>query len=93
MLLLAILIAIILGGILTSRPLVVTDSTSCSAWTSASQTEQRDYGTRYVHEHGALAGGGSEPAAVIAAINRGCSDAFTNDVEDNVDVVQAIKEQ
>jgi hypothetical protein len=30
---------------------------------------------------------------VIAAINRGCSDAFTNDVEDNVDVVQAIKEQ
>jgi len=92
-LLLAILIAIILGGILTSRTLVVSDSTSCSSWTSANQTEQRDYAERYVREHGALSGGGSSPADVVAAINRGCQDAFTNDVEDSVSVVDAIKEQ
>jgi hypothetical protein len=92
-LLLAVLIAIILGGILTSRALVVSDSTTCSSWTSANQTEQRDYGARYVREHGALHGGGNSPAEVVAAINRGCQDAFTNDVEDSVNVVQAIKEQ
>ncbi len=31
--------------------------------------------------------------AVVGAINRGCQDAFTNDVEDTVNVVDAIKEQ
>ncbi len=92
-LLLVVLVAIILGGILTSRALVVSDSTTCSSWTSANQTEQRDYGARYVDEHGALRGGGSSPADVVAAINRGCQDAFTNDVEDTVNVVDAIKEQ
>jgi hypothetical protein len=40
-----------------------------------------------------IRGGGSSPADVVAAISRGCQDAFTNDVQDNVNVVDAIKEQ
>lgn len=43
--------------------------------------------------HGALPGGSSSPGGVVAAINTGCTDAFNNDVQDTITVVQAIKQQ
>ena len=47
-------------------------------------------GRKYVQEHGPLSGGASDPASVVAAINNGCNQAFDNDVQDNITVVQAI---
>ncbi|HUA05092.1 MAG TPA: hypothetical protein VMB27_14405 [Solirubrobacteraceae bacterium] len=88
---LALLLVIVVGGILTSKPLVVSDSTSCTSWGSANQTQQAAYARRYVREHGPLRGGVTDPAKVIAAINAGCATANVNDVEDQVNVVQAIR--
>jgi hypothetical protein len=90
--LLVLLLVIVVGGVLTSRQLVVRDSTSCSAWSSASQTGQRAYATRYVGAHGALHNGATDPASVIAAINNGCMQAFVNDSQDSVTVVEAIQQ-
>ena len=93
LILLTLLLVIMIGGVLTSHPLVVSDSTTCTAWGSANQAQQRAYGVRYVQEHGPLAGGATAPASVIAAINSGCYLAYSNDVADTVNVVQAIKKQ
>ena len=53
----ALLLVIVVGGILTSRPVVVSDSTSCTTWGSANQTQQAAYARRYVGEHVAPARG------------------------------------
>jgi hypothetical protein len=90
--LVVLLIAIILGGILASSTVVVNDSSTCATWSSAKQTEQQAYGRRYVREHGALSGGSGSPAGVVAAIDAGCTQAFDNDAEEDVTVVQAIKQ-
>ena len=86
----ALLVVIVVGGILTSKPVVVSDATSCTTWGSANQTQQAAYARRYVSEHGSLPGGVTDPAKIVAAINAGCSEANVNDVEDDVNVVQAI---
>lgn len=91
--LLVLLLVIMVGGVLTSHPVVVSDSTTCTAWGSANQTQQLAYGKLYVREHGPLAGGVTAPASVVAAVNSGCYLAYSNDVEDDVNVVQAIKKQ
>ena len=90
--LLVLLIAIILAGILGSSTVVVSDSSTCATWSSAKQTEQQAYGERYVQEHGALPDGARSPATVAAAIDAGCTQAFDNDAEEDVTVVQAIKQ-
>ena len=91
--LLILLLVIIVGGILSAQPVVVSDSTTCTSWGSTNQTQQRAYALRYVREHGSLANGARDPASVVAAINNGCGEAYVNDVEDNVTVVQAINSQ
>lgn len=91
--LLILLLVIVVGGILAARPAMVTDSTTCTAWGSANQTQQHAYAQRYVRDHGPLSGGVTNPASVVSAINNGCGEAYANDVEDNVSVVQAIKGQ
>lgn len=88
-----LLLAIIVGGILASRPVLVSDSTTCTSWGSANQTQQRDYALRYLREHGPLSGGVTNPGSVVTAINNGCGEAYVNDVEDNVTVLQAIRQQ
>ncbi len=88
---LALLLVIVVGGILTSQPVVVSDSTSCTTWGSASQTRQLAYARRYASKHGPLAGGVTDPARIVAAINNGCAEANVNDVEDQVNVVQALQ--
>jgi len=88
-----LLLAIIVGGILASRPVLVTDATTCTSWGSTNQTQQRDYALRYLREHGPLSGGVTNPASVVSAINNGCGEAYVNDVEDNITVLQAIRQQ
>jgi hypothetical protein len=89
--LLVLLIAIIVGGIFAGSTVVVSDSSTCATWSSANQTQQLAYGQRYVRERGALPSGAHSPTSVVAAINAGCTQAFDNDAEEDVTVVQAIK--
>jgi hypothetical protein len=89
--LLVLLLAIVVGGLLASSPAVVNDSSTCSTWSSANQSAQQAYAARYVREHGPLANGATAPATVVAAINAGCTEAFDNDVQDNVTLVHAIQ--
>jgi hypothetical protein len=89
--LLLALLAIIVGGILASSPVVISDSSTCSTWSSANQTQQQAYGQRYIREHGALPSGSTNPGSVVAAINAGCTQAFDNDAQDTATVVGAIK--
>lgn len=90
--LLVLLFAIILAGILGTNTVVVSDASTCATWGSANQTRQLAYGQRYVREHGPLPGGDRSPASVVAAIDAGCTQAFDNDAEEDVNVVQAIKQ-
>jgi hypothetical protein len=90
--LLVLLLAIIAGGILSSSTAVVNDASTCATWAAANQTQQQRYAQRYVREHGPLPGGATAAASVVTAISNGCNDAFSNDVEDSVTVLQAIKE-
>jgi len=88
---LVLLLVIVVGGLLSAQPAVaVTDSTTCTTWGSTNQTQERAYALLYVREHGPFPSGARDPASVVAAINNGCGEAYVNDVEDNVTVVQAI---
>jgi hypothetical protein len=91
--LLLLLLVIIVGGLVSAKPVVVSDATTCTSWGATNQTQQRAYALLYVREHGPVPSGARDPAAVIAAINNGCSEAYVNDVEDNVTVVQALQPQ
>ncbi len=88
----AILLVIIIGGLASSTPVHVTDASTCSAWSSADQNGQQAYAESYLREHGPV-GGSKNPANVIAAINNGCGQAFDNDVQDDITVVKAIQQQ
>ena len=88
--LLALLVAITVVAILASGPLVVSDSSTCTDWGSANYTQQRTYARLFVREHRSLPGGARDPASVVAAINLGCTQAYANDVQDGLTVVQAI---
>jgi hypothetical protein len=90
--LLMLLLVIVVGGVLASSTAVVSDSSTCATWAAANQTQQEAYAAEYVREHGASPGGSRDIATVVAAISGGCNDTFSNDVEDSVTVVQAIKE-
>jgi hypothetical protein len=90
--LLILLVATIVIGVLGSSPTPVSDSSTCSTWGSASHQQQRAYGPQYVREHGALPSGARDTSSVVAAVDAGCTDAFSNDVQDDITVVQAIKQ-
>jgi hypothetical protein len=88
---LAALLAITVGAILASHPLVVSDSTTCADWGSATYTQQRTYARRYIQEHRSLPSGSTSPAHVMLAINVGCTQAYANDVQDTATIVAAIR--
>jgi hypothetical protein len=89
--LLVLLVAFTVVGVLASGPVAVSDSTTCTEWGSANYNQQRAYALRYLREHGSLPGGARDPASVVAAIGNGCTQAYANDVEDSVTLVQAVK--
>ena len=86
------MIAAVAIGLLGANGSSVTDATLCSGWSSTNGAQQQAYGRLYLREHGALPNGGSDPSAVVAAVNNGCLQAFANGVDDNVNVVEAIKD-
>lgn len=91
--LLVAMAAAILVGLLGAGTTTVSDATPCTGWSNANQAKQNAYARLYVREHGPLPSGASDPASVTAAINKGCEQAYVSDVEDTVNVVQAITGQ
>ncbi len=87
---LLVVLAMPLSVVLGAGKGAVSDSTSCSGWSTASQAQQQTYARLYVKEHGALPSGARNAGSVVAAVNHGCLEAFSNDVADNENVVQAI---
>jgi hypothetical protein len=85
------LAAMIVLGAVQSGPWRVSDSTACSTWGSANQSQQADYARLYVREHGALPT--RDATSVEDAINLGCTQAFSFDEADAVTVLQAIRRQ
>jgi hypothetical protein len=90
---LILLLAIVVGGTLAGTPAAINNSSTCSTWSSADQTQQHAYAQRYLRTHGSLPGGGKIPADVVTAVNTGCTRAFDNDTQDTITVVQAIQQQ
>lgn len=88
-----VMLVLLVAGIASSDAGAVSDSSTCSAWSSANQGQQQAYAGLYVREHGALAGGPTSVASVEAAINKGCMQAFGSDAADLVNVYQAINRQ
>lgn len=88
-----VMLATVLVTILGPSAGAVTDSTTCSGWGSSSQQQQRAYASLYVSEHGSLKSGATDAASVEAAIDKGCGQAFDNDVADSINVYQAINNQ
>lgn len=93
---LAILVAsvaiIVITG-LNSKLTRVSDSTPCSAWSSASDTMRSAYAALYVKEHGALPSGASDAGTVEGVIDDGCTAAYSFDEADTVTVLQALRKQ
>jgi hypothetical protein len=86
----AVMLAIALVAVFGSKAGAISDATTCSEWGSANADQQAAYARLYAREHGVLRAGLTSPASVIAAINNGCSKAYTDDVSDTATVVQAI---
>ena len=86
----AVLVAMIAVVVFGAKAGAVSDATSCSQWGSANVDRQNAYAKLYIREHSVLGAAGTSPAAVITAINDGCNKAFSEDVADSVNVVQAI---
>ena len=86
----AVLVAMIELVLFGAKAGEVSDATSCSEWGSANVDRQNAYAKLYIREHSVLGAAGTSPAAVITAINDGCNKAFSEDVADSVNVVQAI---
>jgi hypothetical protein len=89
---LILLTAALVFGTLGARLSRVSDTTSCSGWSAATQAQQKAYAGLYVREHGLL-GGTRNAAGVEQAIDTGCIKAFSFDEADTVSVVQAAKAQ
>ncbi len=87
---LVVMLALIIVPFLASGSAAVSDATTCTQWGSSNQSQQAAYARLYISEHGPGGRAGNTPAGVIAAINNGCMQAYTDDVSDNVTVVQAI---
>lgn len=86
----AVMLAMVLFAVFGAKAGAITDSTTCTGWSSANQARQIAYGKLYLRERGALPSGGTSPAGVVAAINTGCTQAFSEDVDETTTVVQAI---
>jgi hypothetical protein len=87
------LAAMIVVGALASGPVRVSDSTSCSTWSSANRDAQTTYARLFVREHGALASGARDVSSIKDAIDAGCTQAFSFDEADTLTVLQAARRQ
>ena len=71
----------------------VSDSTSCSQWSAASQALRVAYSRLYINEHSSLLSRAPAPSAIESAVSSGCTRAAYLGEGDEITVVSAIKRQ
>jgi hypothetical protein len=69
----------------------LSDSASCSAWASASQSQQNAYSQIYLNEHGRLPSGAGDVTGVRSAIDNDCIKAAYLGESDDVTIIAAIE--
>jgi len=77
------------AGIATSSAAPLSDTTTCTRWSSAHQAQQDGYAALYLREHGSLRNGARDTLSVENVIDNSCLQAFSSDVEDQVTLLQA----
>lgn len=89
----AIALVVVLLGVMAAAALPsakagpLADSSSCSAWTSASAAQQTAYAHLYISEHVSAA---PAPGSVESAINSACNHAAYLGEADEVSIVAAL---
>lgn len=71
----------------------LSDSASCSEWTTTSQAQRSAYAHLYVNEHVSLLGTVPSPRGIESAITTGCTRAGYLGQGDEMTVLGAIKHQ
>ncbi len=92
-LLFVLLVVTIVPVFFSSSGEALSDSTSCSGWSSASQAQQNAYSQLYLKEYGALPSGARDASSVRSAINAACIQAAYLAEADDLSVIAAIKHQ
>jgi hypothetical protein len=77
--------------LLSSSREALSDSSSCSEWSSASQAQQNAYSHLYVDEYGALLSRGLDVISIESAINRDCTRAAYLGESDELSLYAAIR--
>ncbi|HTP18087.1 MAG TPA: hypothetical protein VMJ65_00695 [Solirubrobacteraceae bacterium] len=92
----AFTIVIVLIGVMAAAALpnakggALSDSSTCSAWSSATRAQQSAYAHLYVTEHGSHVSGALTPASVESATDSACSHAAYLGEADDVSIVAAL---
>jgi len=68
----------------------LSDSSTCSAWSSATSAQQTAYAHLYITEHASSVGGGLGTANVASTINGDCNHAAYLGEADDVSIVAAL---
>jgi hypothetical protein len=90
--LLFVLVAVMAATVLlSSSGGALSDSSSCSEWSAASQAQQNAYSHLYVNEYGALLSRGLDAVSIESAINRDCTHAAYLGESDELSVFAAIR--
>ena len=71
----------------------LSDSSTCSEWSSASQAQQNAYSHLYVNEYGALLSIRPDAVRIESAIDRDCTHAAYLGESDDLSVYAAIRHQ
>jgi hypothetical protein len=74
----------------SARAGALKDSSTCSAWTAASQAQQTAYAHLYITEHGSNVSGALGAASVVSAVNSACNHAAYLGEADDISVVGAL---
>jgi hypothetical protein len=90
--LLFVLVAVMAATVLlSSSGEALSDSSSCSEWSSAGQAQQNAYSHLYVDEYGALLSRGLDVFSIESAINRDCTRAAYLGESDELSLYAAIR--
>jgi hypothetical protein len=86
-----VLIGVMVAAALPSAKAgALSDSSTCSAWTSATQAQQTAYANLYISEHGSTVSGGLAAGSVESAINGDCNHAADLGEADDISVLAAL---
>ena len=85
----ALLVAMFLFAVLGPKAGAITDTTTCSAWGSATWSQQTAFARGYVYEHGPVAGHITS-TDIINLVTNECLVASGEDVDDTTTIVQAM---